>query len=244
MTMQRVGGFPNPLNQNWNANGYSITNINALGVNGLTSFHNQVTLDDNKSVIFGTSGNTYSIDSDSLGSGDLRFRIQSGTGNTADFQMPVKIVDGTSGGALALYFASDTDTGLYLKSANVLAIECGGADSFTVGPLNNISFKRLRAATDDSIELGSSAIRWQYVYAVNISDGTKTIPVVQLANLKTNETVEGAWILPKAGGSLGFYGTTPQTQATITGSRGGNAALANLLTALAAYGLIVDSTTA
>jgi hypothetical protein len=35
-------------------------------------------------------------------------------------------------------------------------------------------------------------------------------------------------------------GTVP----TITGSRGGNAALANLLTALAAMGLIVDGTSA
>ncbi len=31
---------------------------------------------------------------------------------------------------------------------------------------------------------------------------------------------------------------------TITGSRGGNAALASLLTALASYGIITDSTTA
>jgi hypothetical protein len=45
------------------------------------------------------------------------------------------------------------------------------------------------------------------------------------------------------GGSVGFYGTTPISKPTITGSRGGNAALANLLTQLAALGLITDSTT-
>jgi hypothetical protein len=45
--------------------------------------------------------------------------------------------------------------------------------------------------------------------------------------------------LPK----LGFFGTAAQSKATITGSRGGNAALASLLTALATYGLIVDSST-
>ncbi len=43
---------------------------------------------------------------------------------------------------------------------------------------------------------------------------------------------------------VGFYGTLPAAQQTVTGSRGGNAALASLLTALAATGLIVDSTTA
>lgn len=42
---------------------------------------------------------------------------------------------------------------------------------------------------------------------------------------------------------VGFYGTVPITKRTITGSRGGNAALASLLTALAAYGLVTDSTT-
>lgn len=44
--------------------------------------------------------------------------------------------------------------------------------------------------------------------------------------------------------AIGFYGTSPQTKQTITGSRGGNAALASLLTALAALGLITDNTTA
>jgi hypothetical protein len=43
---------------------------------------------------------------------------------------------------------------------------------------------------------------------------------------------------------LGFYGTAPQAKPTITGSRGGNAALASLLTALAAQGLITNSSSA
>lgn len=46
------------------------------------------------------------------------------------------------------------------------------------------------------------------------------------------------------GSGLGFYGATAATKQTISGSRGGNAALADLLTKLAALGLITDSTTA
>jgi hypothetical protein len=42
---------------------------------------------------------------------------------------------------------------------------------------------------------------------------------------------------------LAFFGAGGYKQPTITGSRGGNAALANLLTALENLGLIVDSTT-
>jgi len=51
-------------------------------------------------------------------------------------------------------------------------------------------------------------------------------------------------IVQKSGGTLGFLGSPGTTKQTVTGSRGGNAALASLLTALAAHGLITDSTTA
>jgi hypothetical protein len=42
---------------------------------------------------------------------------------------------------------------------------------------------------------------------------------------------------------LGFFNTTPISKPTVSGSRGGNAALASLLTALANLGLITNSTT-
>lgn len=45
-------------------------------------------------------------------------------------------------------------------------------------------------------------------------------------------------------GNVGFYGTFPAAKPTITGSRGGNAALADLLTKLATLGLITDSSSA
>lgn len=43
---------------------------------------------------------------------------------------------------------------------------------------------------------------------------------------------------------IGFHGSTPVAKQTVSGSRGGNAALASLLTALANLGLITNSTTA
>lgn len=42
--------------------------------------------------------------------------------------------------------------------------------------------------------------------------------------------------------TIGFNGTTPITKPTIIGTRSGHAAIANLLTALANYGLITDNT--
>lgn len=43
--------------------------------------------------------------------------------------------------------------------------------------------------------------------------------------------------------TLGFFSTTPVAQPTVTGSRGGNAALTSLLAALGNLGLVIDSST-
>jgi len=47
----------------------------------------------------------------------------------------------------------------------------------------------------------------------------------------------------KVVGNVGFFNHAPAAKPTITGSRGGNAALASLLTAFAGLGLLTDSTT-
>ena len=46
------------------------------------------------------------------------------------------------------------------------------------------------------------------------------------------------------GTGIGFFATAPVAKPTITGSRGGNAALADLLTKLASFGLLTDSSSA
>lgn len=60
----------------------------------------------------------------------------------------------------------------------------------------------------------------------------------------------GAYVIQTGGGAdririndtgMGFFAATPAAKPTVTGSRGGNAALASLLTALATLGLLTDS---
>jgi len=72
-------------------------------------------------------------------------------------------------------------------------------------------------------------------------DSTSYVPAV----------VDGSSVSVNAGGTtrmkadstgLGFFAATPVAKPTVTGSRGGNAALASLLTKLADLGLITDST--
>ena len=50
--------------------------------------------------------------------------------------------------------------------------------------------------------------------------------------------------LAHRGSLAGFFGTAPVSKPAVTGSRGGNTALASLLTALAGLGLIANNTTA
>lgn len=61
-------------------------------------------------------------------------------------------------------------------------------------------------------------------------------------NIQTGR-ISGSQIATDTDQKFAFHGSTPVAQETVTGSRGGNAALADLLTKLANKGLIVDSTT-
>lgn len=82
-------------------------------------------------------------------------------------------------------------------------------------------------------------------------DITGTLKVSGAATLSSTLDVTGtttlkgtAVVCDGTGDTLKFYGGTGATQQTVTGSRGGNAALADLLTKLATLGLIVDGTSA
>ena len=54
------------------------------------------------------------------------------------------------------------------------------------------------------------------------------------------EAASGVWL---SNSKLGFFTTAPVTKPTVTGAKGGNAALTSLMTALAGLGLVTDSTT-
>jgi len=62
--------------------------------------------------------------------------------------------------------------------------------------------------------------------------------------LKTDDSFHVAANLAHLGSNLGFFNTAATTKKTVTGSRATGAALTSLLTQLASYGLITDSSTA
>ncbi len=110
-----------------------------------------------------------------------------------------------------------------------LAVE----DTLTVGDSTVSSTGRIRISNNQAIRARNAA-------------GTDDVEIARID--ATNKLVLGAF-KNAAGVSTaniphGFYGATPVAKPTVTGSRGGNAALASLLTQLASVGLITDSTSA
>jgi len=86
---------------------------------------------------------------------------------------------------------------------------------------------------------------------IRIGPGGATATDVTLARSATetlkitgNLHVDGDFRMIKFAGAVGFFNATAVGKQTVSGSRGGNAALADLLTKLANYGLITDSTSA
>lgn len=80
---------------------------------------------------------------------------------------------------------------------------------------------------------------WQYT---DKTDATRVTEGSVTAYYQGTEHKAMRWRGGSAGPLLSFYDvTTPIAKPTVTGSRGGNAALASLLTSLAAQGLITDS---
>jgi len=78
--------------------------------------------------------------------------------------------------------------------------------------------------------------------AVDASPVASRLYLKDGASIKLDGTTTGLTILTGATQKLGFYGAAPQAQLTVTGAKGGNAALTSLITQLAALGLVVDGT--
>jgi hypothetical protein len=76
----------------------------------------------------------------------------------------------------------------------------------------------------------------------NVTSGR--LNIVNGGGVATYVVVNGADRFGVTATGLGFNGTAPVAKPTVSGAKGSNAALASLMTALAAYGLVTDSTTA
>jgi hypothetical protein len=128
-------------------------------------------------------------------------------------------------GAYAVYAPNASGTVLVWNQwRSVVATATAGSEASSM-----IFSTRVAGSFIDSLTISSSG---------NLLIGTSTDGMTSGGSLAITKD------LAHRGTLAGFYNTTPAAKQTVTGSRGGNAALASLLTALATTGLITDSSTA
>jgi len=99
-----------------------------------------------------------------------------------------------------------------------------------------------------SYNVNGGVLLWQEEQAGASANQVRVLPdELDLYTSGTSTTVvrsvgAGVQICSQNTQKLAFYGTTPIAQPTVTGSKGGNAALTSLMTALANLGLVINST--
>lgn len=119
---------------------------------------------------------------------------------------------------------------------NVIAIGHNSTGTPAAGFGTAITFFA-ESATVVNRNLGRLYFEW-----VTATDSGRASKGRVTAFYETTERTALSWAATSSEAQLGFFATTPAGKQTVTGSKGGNAALDSLLDALVAYGLITDST--
>jgi hypothetical protein len=127
----------------------------------------------------------------------------------------------------SLPLAGGTVTGTITSS------QAAAGNTVLAGIVGGEGFDRVRVMASGLIEVGSGSATRDTNWRRSAAN-----------EWTTDDAVIVSLMLRHLGTTLGFYGATAATKPTVTGSRGGNAALASLLTALATLGLITDSSSA
>ncbi len=81
------------------------------------------------------------------------------------------------------------------------------------------------------------------VTAAEVVSDSATLRIIPITSGALRNPSNTADLIEWNATGLGFFGTAPIAKPTVTGAKGGNAALTSLLAQLAALGLITDSTT-
>jgi hypothetical protein len=141
-------------------------------------------------------------------------------------------------------------------SVNGAAFSTAGRPSFTLKDTGRAAIDFLRLNPGDSANTSKAVVVRRKTatdeanaggWNVYFYDGTHATRKGAVTLTAADYTTERTIIEGRADGTqalLGFLGATPVARPAVTGSRGGNAALASLLTALANLGLITDSSSA
>jgi hypothetical protein len=125
---------------------------------------------------------------------------------------------------------------------NYLSIGGTGAAAGAFTTLSASSGMSFGATAVTGVDLSKHIALYSTVMGFNVTGGRLNY-VVSTGNIHAF-VVNAVDRLTISSTGLGFNGTAAVAKPTVSGAKGSNAALASLMTALAAYGLVTDSTTA
>ena len=189
------------------------------------------------------------------------------TDTEVTLEKPLRLPDGTAG-APSLSFSSDADTGMILSSSRRLTFVRDGVNSFAIDSNNELIIRGLRFSTNpisttpdiflvrdaaSTLALHNFANAATFNLYNTFTDSSNyerlAINAASAADVQIVPESAGTGTLRglqfgSAAGRLGFYGTTAIAKPDVTGSRAGNAALADLLIELANLGILTDSSSA
>lgn len=193
----------------------------------------------------------------------IEFLVDSGTVSSGVLPQKIIFVTGETNSAsraerLVIKANGFVGIGLGTGATPTGRLHVGGAASASAWGTAGIEFQVASGTfTDSSTASGGTATNavansfGRPTFAASNTTVTMTnAATLYIANSPaagTNVTLTNAYALwvddgaVRLDGNVGFFATAPAAKQTVTGSRGSNAALASLLTALAAYGLITDS---
>lgn len=177
-----------------------------------------------------------------------------GGGGGAEVPDPLLLGNGTEMDP-TFAFSSDPDTGIYRLAANNLGIAAGGSTPLCIGNAGpragsggQFGWEATASPTsgfnDTILQRGAAAQVDVNATAGGAGDGDLRCAAVKAGSggeVALEDTAAAAQ-LRVGTAALGFYGAAPAAKPTITGSRGANVALADLLAELDTLGLITDST--
>jgi hypothetical protein len=116
------------------------------------------------------------------------------------------------------------------------------------GPSGTGGFLQFRTG---DFSAGSAAVRWMLQNKITEATSNAGSNLVLSSFSNTGTFIRDTFTITRSNSSFQlsssfsvWNATPPASKPAVTGSRGGNAAVASLITALASYGLITDSTTA
>lgn len=190
--------------------------------------------------------------------------LDEATGDEIGLHINMTVNKATSGDYAAIQ-VDVTETAAPGSFNRLLRLRVASGDVFTVSDLGNVSLDGNISSIGTAISIGNSgtltrmsvqnlgtgdpyyqlAISTTRAYAIGIDNtDDDTLKITTDAAGAVNPSTGTTIMSFGAGPNIGFFGAAAAAKPTVTGSRDGNAALADLLIELATLGLLTDSSSA